>query len=68
MKIIPVPLRGRTFALLRMLMQSGGPLGSVLAGALLPALGLGTLLGAAALTVTVAGAAGAGVRELREAN
>ena len=40
MRIIPPGLRGRTFALLRMLMQSGNPIGGALAGLALPLLGL----------------------------
>lgn len=40
MEFIPPPLRGRTFALLRMLIQGAGPAGSLLAGMLLPLVGL----------------------------
>ncbi|HEX9676189.1 MAG TPA: hypothetical protein VGA07_09435 [Anaerolineales bacterium] len=40
MDIIPAELRGRAFALLRMLMQSANPLGGLLAGPLLPLVGI----------------------------
>jgi MFS family permease len=56
MDIIPEPLRGRAFALLRMLMQGAGPLGGMLAGLLLPILGLGVTIGATAAVVGLPGA------------
>jgi MFS family permease len=65
MRVIPSALRGRTFALLRTLMQGTGPLGGVLAGWALPTLGLPLLVAAAALLVGVPGLAGLGVRALR---
>jgi MFS family permease len=55
MQIIPEQLRGRTFALLRTLMQGSGPLASALGGVLLPALGLLPLI---ALSAAAAGAPG----------
>ena len=55
MAIIPERLRGRTFALLRMLMQGTGPLGSTAAGFLLPVAGLTAMI---ALTSTVIGSPG----------
>jgi MFS family permease len=65
MKVIPEQLRGRTFALLRTLMQGSGPLASALAGALLPALGLVAMIGCSSLLVGVPGLVGARVRQLR---
>ncbi len=67
MKVIPEQLRGRTFALLRTLMQGSGPLASALAGALLPALGLAAMIGCSSLLVGVPGLVGARVRQLRAA-
>ncbi|MBM3546034.1 MAG: MFS transporter [Alphaproteobacteria bacterium] len=67
MAIIPEEMRGRAFALLRMLMQSGRPIGGALAGLVLPALGVaGTvmLVGAAAMA---GGIAGLLTRPLRDA-
>ena len=40
MQVIPPAMRGRTFAVLRTLMQGATPLGSALAGLLLPVLGI----------------------------
>jgi len=52
MRLIPAALRGRTFALLRMLMQSGRPVGGLAAGLLIPAAGLGAaILATAALAI-----------------
>lgn len=52
MRLIPAELRGRTFALLRMLMQSGGPVGGLAAGLLIPTAGLGAaILATAALAI-----------------
>lgn len=66
MRIIPPTLRGRTFALLRTVMQGGGPIGGLIAGSLVPSLGVvGTILGSA-LLIGGPGAFGWGVRELRE--
>ena len=67
MQIIPVELRGRMFALLRMLMQSGHPLGGVMAAVVLPALGIQATIGLAALLVGGPGLLGARVRDLRRA-
>lgn len=66
MQIIPAELRGRTFALLRMLMQSGNPIGGTLAGLLLAGLGIPLMVGLAAALVGLPGAFGALVRDLRE--
>src|SRR6185312_5895735 len=65
MQIIPEPLRGRTFALLRTLMQGAGPLASAVAGFALPLIGAASLLGAAAALIGVPGLVGTQVRELR---
>ena len=67
MQIIPERLRGRAFALLRMLMQSGNPLGGALAGGFLPALGLPATLALAALLVGGPGLIGYQVKDLRQA-
>lgn len=67
MRIIPPSLRGRTFALLRTVMQGGGPMGGLIGGFLVPSLGVfGAILGSA-LLVGGPGALGWRVRELREA-
>ena len=65
MRIIPERLRGRTFALLRTLMQGSGPLASAAAGVLLPAVGVATMIGCSALLVGVPGLIGYRVRALR---
>ncbi|HEY7341074.1 MAG TPA: MFS transporter [Ktedonobacterales bacterium] len=65
MQIIPEPLRGRTFALLRTLMQGAGPLASAVAGFALPLIGATSVLGAAAALIGVPGLVGTQVRELR---
>ncbi len=67
MAIIPDEMRGRAFALLRMLMQSGRPIGGALAGFMLPAIGIAatvTLVGAA---TAAGGVAGLLTKPLREA-
>ena len=66
MQIIPEALRGRTFALLRTLMQGTGPLASALAGVLLPLLGLVAMMGASALLIGGPGLAGMQVNALRQ--
>jgi len=67
MRIIPPSLRGRTFALLRTVMQGGGPVGGLAGGILVPSLGVvGAILGSAVF-VGGPGALGWSVRELREA-
>ena len=67
MGIVPAEMRGRAFALLRMLMQSGRPIGGILAGLVIfpddP--GLAILLSAA--FVGLPGLAGLCVRDLRRA-
>jgi MFS family permease len=68
MAIIPERLRGRTFALLRTIMQGGGPLGGGLAGILLPLVGVRVMLGLAGLVAGAPGAIGLYVRALRRAD
>jgi MFS family permease len=58
MRLIPPALRGRVFALLRTLMQSTRPVGSILAGLLLVGADLTPALVAIALLVAVPGAIG----------
>jgi hypothetical protein len=58
MQIIPECLRGRSFALLRMLMQGGNPIGGALAGALLPVAGLSVMVALCALVIGAPGVAG----------
>ncbi|HLF02414.1 MAG TPA: MFS transporter, partial [Anaerolineales bacterium] len=65
MQVIPERLRGRTFALLRMLMQSGGPVGSAVGGLALPLVGLPVMILASALVIGLPGAIGVQVSELR---
>ena len=67
MQIIPERLRGRSFALLRMLMQSGNPIGGAVAGILLPMLGLAAMIGFSAIVVGLPGLIGYRVKELRQA-
>jgi MFS family permease len=67
MAIIPEHLRGRTFALLRMLMQGTNPLGGVLAGLLLPALGIRAFIILTTTAISAAGVGGSRVRELCKA-
>ena len=65
MQIIPEALRGRTFALLRTLMQSANPLGGILAGILLPILGIPAMIALSGLVIGVPGLLGYRVKELR---
>jgi hypothetical protein len=67
MQIIPAELRGRTFALLRTLMQGTGPLASAVAGFALPVMGVAALIAASAALVGGPGLVGLRVAELRHA-
>jgi MFS family permease len=67
MQIIPAQLRGRTFALLRTLMQGAGPLASAAAGFALPLTGTTILIAASAVLIGGPGVAGARIKELRHA-
>lgn len=63
MRIIPERLRGRSFALLRMIMQGGRPLGGALGGLLLPLVGIPAMIVLAGLP----GLIGLQIGELRAA-
>jgi MFS family permease len=65
MQIIPEALRGRTFALLRTLMQGANPLGGLLGGFLLPVLGMPLMIILSVATIAVPGLLGYQVKELR---
>ena len=67
MQVIPPDLRGRTFALLRTLMQGATPLGGALAGFLIPVVGMQWMIGLSSLVIGAPGLAGMRVTELREA-
>jgi MFS family permease len=68
MRIIPAGLRGRAFALLRTLMQSGTPIGGALGGVLLPVVGIPVMILLSACIVGAPGLVGLQVRELRGAD
>jgi MFS family permease len=67
MQIIPTEMRGRVFALLRTLMRGATPLGGVLAGFLIPVMGIPIMIIASALIVGLPGVVGMQIRELRQA-
>jgi hypothetical protein len=67
MQIIPVEMRGRTFALLRTLMQGATPLGGALAGFLLPVTGVQMMIGLSSLVIGGPGLAGMKIKELMKA-
>jgi hypothetical protein len=67
MRIIPPHLRGRTFALLRMLMQGTNPIGGAFAAALLPIVGIPTMIAFSALCAGTPGLIGYRVTALRTA-
>ncbi len=58
MKIIPPGFHGRCFAIMRTLMQSGGPLGGVSAGFAVPAAGVRAAIAGIALLTCLIGALG----------
>jgi hypothetical protein len=68
MKVIPPTLRGRTFALLRTLMQSAHPLGGAAAGAIFPLLTMPLMVMLSALCLGLPGLLGLSVRALRQAD
>jgi len=68
MKVIPNPLRGRTFALLRTLMQSTTPIGGAIAGVVLPLLTMPVMIAASAALIGLPGLAGVRVKALRVAD
>ncbi|MDP6707169.1 MAG: MFS transporter [Alphaproteobacteria bacterium] len=65
MQIIPAEQRGRVFALLRMMMQSGTPLGGLGAGLALPIVGGTVLIGTVVLATATSGLLGVFCRPLR---
>jgi len=67
MKIIPPGYHGRCFAIMRTLMQSGGPLGGVSAGFAVPLLGVRAAIAAIALITCLVGGLGLTIAELRRA-
>jgi MFS family permease len=67
MQIIPVEMRGRTFALLRTLMQGATPLGGALAGFLLPVIGTQMVIGLSGLIIGAPGLAGLQIAALKQA-
>jgi hypothetical protein len=67
MKIIPPGFHGRCFAIMRTLMQSGGPLGGVSAGFAIPVLGVRAAIAGIALITCVVGGLGLSIAELRRA-
>ena len=67
MAIIPPELRGRVFALIRLSIQGVAPLGSALAGFLLPVLGMTATITLSAAAIGLPGLAGMAVGPLRRA-
>jgi MFS family permease len=67
MRIIPERMRGRTFALLRMIMQGGNPIGGALGGLLAGIVAIPTLVATSALLIMSPAVAGYTIRDLREA-
>jgi MFS family permease len=67
MAIIPPELRGRVFALIRLSIQGFGPVGSALAGFLLPVLGMTSMIMLSAGAIGLPGLAGMAVGPLRRA-
>jgi MFS family permease len=67
MKIIPSGYHGRCFAIMRTLMQSGGPLGGVSAGFAVPVLGVRAAIAGIALITCLVGGLGLTIAELRRA-
>jgi MFS family permease len=68
MAIIPPELRGRVFALIRLSIQGFGPVGSALAGFLLPLLGMGSAIMLSAAAIGLPGLAGLAIAPLRRAH
>jgi MFS family permease len=67
MRIIPPAQHGRAFALLRLVMQAGAPVGSAIAGFVLPVAGMAAAITVSAATIGVPGIAGFGIKGLRRA-
>lgn len=68
MQIIPIELRGRTFALLRTLMQAASPLGGLVSGFVLPAVGIPAMIAGSSAAIGIPGFLGLRVDELRQAD
>ena len=68
MAIIPPELRGRVFALIRLSIKGFGPVGSALAGLLLPVVGMTAMILISAAAIGLPGLAGLGVGPLRRAH
>jgi MFS family permease len=68
MRIIPPDLRGRSFALLRTIMQGGRPLGGAFGGLLLPLAGIPAMIALSALVAGLPGLMGLQSGELRRAD
>jgi hypothetical protein len=66
MQIIPEALRGRTFALLRTMMQGANPLGGLLGGFLMPMVGMPIMILFSVVIIAVPGVMGYNVKELRQ--
>jgi MFS family permease len=64
MQIIPERLRGRTFALLRTLMQGAFPLGGAVAGFLMPVVGIPIMIALSATMIGAPGVIGLRVKDL----
>jgi hypothetical protein len=64
MRVIPPPLRGRSFALLRTMMQSSTPGFSGIGGVLLPVIGIPAMIACSVALIALPGLAGTRVREL----
>ncbi len=67
MKIIPPGFHGRCFAIMRTLMQSGGPFGGVPAGFSVPLLGVRAAIAGIALITCAVGGLGLTAAKLRRA-
>ncbi len=65
MRIIPVELRGRVFAMLRTMMVAGLPVGGALAGVLTTGMGIPGLIALTAILISGTGIGGFSVRSLR---
>jgi hypothetical protein len=67
MQIIPYHLRGRTFALLRTLIQGAIPIGGAAAGFLVPALGISGVIALSCTVTGLPGMVGLRIKSLRTA-
>jgi MFS family permease len=67
MQIIPERLRGRTFALLRTLMQGAFPLGGAVAGFIMPVVGIPIMIALSATMIGTPGILGLRVKDLTRA-